>query len=132
MKLLPDFIGFSTAIAVYVMSGLIPVISAQTATFTYEEVTYTVDLKKSKNQTLAFSLSYPDSEGNMSIVEYQGTCGENTIGVLGQKVVNSQGQVISENTAAQPIIFDISPNNRDWEMSGAIRQALELMCNSME
>lgn len=130
MKCLTYFLGFFFAIALNNVHGLIHTILAQTATFTYEEITYTVNLKKNTGQQLAFNLSYSESNGNTHTVEYQGICGTNIIGVLGETVVNPQGQIISKDTAVQAIFFDLSANS-DWEMSGAISQALNLMCDSM-
>ncbi|WP_013323453.1 hypothetical protein [Gloeothece verrucosa] len=129
MKVLTHSISFFTAIAVSLASGLNHSTLAQTDTFIHNEITYTVTFKKRIEQNVAFTLSYADSNANTHIVEYQGTCGTNIIGVLGETVVNTQGKVISKNTATQAVIFDLSANS-DWEMSGAIRQGLDLMCNS--
>lgn len=130
MRLLFYSCSFLLALAFNLTNELTEAVFSQTSTFTYNEITYIVNFKKNRGQEIAFSLSYPDKRENIHHVEYKGTCGADTIGVLGETVVNPQGQTLSSNTAVQAIIFDISSSS-DWEMSGAIRQALELMCSAM-
>lgn len=105
-----------------------PILAQSPITFSQNGITYTVDVKETQGQERVFSVSHQQSNGNRQTREYRGSCDGNTIAFLSETILDPQGQILSEEKAAEVISFEINSES-SWQFSDVIRQSLELSCD---
>lgn len=127
-----QFFGLSltSIVSIFGINAFInPLLAKPEMTFSQNDITYTVKLKKKSPASLTFTIAYQQSDGNTRTTHYKGSCGSDTVNILEATTVSPSGAIVSQEIASQAVAIDVSPDS-SWEFGNTIREALILICKS--